>query len=182
MKGRYLIVSNAPKRNNYILIYLIDDNYLSKLNTQKNAEWHNPINKEKKMKPKKIKKYRSSKTMIWLIRTHLKKLLHATAAIFQKKIPYCVDLWQCTTAVSIPCWSKIYSDNTFCRHLNLCMSIFFCNISKYHLWYPTYEYIALQFLNIMLGFYWFKKNRHGVLYWNFFYSNLDGVLPESGVL
>jgi hypothetical protein len=38
MKGRYLIVSNAPKRNNYILIYLIDDNYLSKLNTQKNAE------------------------------------------------------------------------------------------------------------------------------------------------
>ena len=96
--------------------------------------------------------------MIWLIRTHLKKLLHATAAIFQKKIPYCVDLWQCTTAVSIPCWSKIYSDNTFCRHLNLCMSIFFCNISKYHLWYPTYEYIALQFLNIMLGFYWFKKN------------------------
>ena len=55
MKERYL-VSNTPKRNNYILIYLIDDNYLSKLNTQNNAEWHNPINKEKIMKPKKKSK------------------------------------------------------------------------------------------------------------------------------
>ena len=44
------------------------------------------------MKPKKIKKKSELKNNDLTNQNPSKKLLHATAAIFQKKIPYCVDL------------------------------------------------------------------------------------------